>query len=397
MAYGVTNTGFVRKRLDEILDDINTGTKSVFGADTLVGPEDPLGQINAIVAEELSLLWQAAEFTYNSAFPNKAVGTQLDDVSSYSGTKRNEAVATTATVVVSGTAGVSVLAGEMSISSSDYNNRFYNSADFTIESGGTVDVEFVAENTGPIPASAGTLTIINTPINGIVSVNNPQGGVVGVDRESDPMLRVRRKRSVALASGYGLDALYAAIGEVDGVTDINILVNESETTDQNGIPEHSFMPIVSGGDINEIAAAISAKKAIGITSHGSTVIQVPDVSGKDQPIGIHRPTPVTIYVRVTATALPGISSTAEADIKQAIVDYANGDLVKGRGFFAGDDVIFFELYTPINQVDNISVTALEVGYELTPDFQVNWITSDIPITDLERSDFTIGDITVMIT
>ena len=396
MAFGVTNTGFVRKRLDQILDDLNSGVKGVFGSDALVGPEDPLGQINAIVAEQLSILWQGAELTYNSISPNRAIGQQLDDTAAYSGIIRNAATNSRVTATVTGDVGTSVIAGEISVVSTDYANMFVNDANFVIPASGSIDVQFSAIDTGPIPVNAGTIGTIETPISGISSVDNAAQGVAGADRESDPGLRIRRRRSVARASGYGVDSIYAAVGDISGVSDLNILVNESEITDANGLPEHSFMVVVTGGDDTEIAKAIYSKKGIGITAHGSTIVQVADVVGVNHPVGLHRPTPVIISVRLAVTALQGISATAESDIKQAIVDYSNGDLVDNRGFFSGDDVIFFELYTPINTIDNISVSSLEISFE-TDDFgNMIWITSDVPISDLEISSFSVSNIGIAI-
>ena len=63
--YGITETGFKRKRLDQILDELNGAVKAVFGDNFNVSPESPDGQINGVIAEVFANLWEGFEESYH--------------------------------------------------------------------------------------------------------------------------------------------------------------------------------------------------------------------------------------------------------------------------------------------------------------------------------------------
>lgn len=78
--YGITPTGFNRKRADEILTDLNTGTQGVFGAGVDLSPESPDGQFNGLIADEIAYMWELAEDVFHSSDIFQAEGTRLDDL-----------------------------------------------------------------------------------------------------------------------------------------------------------------------------------------------------------------------------------------------------------------------------------------------------------------------------
>jgi hypothetical protein len=77
-------------------------------------------------------------------------------------------------------------------------------------------------------------------------------------------------------------------------------------------------------------------------------------------------------------------------IKDAIVDYAEGRLIEGRGFSLADDVIYTRLYTPINSVQGHEIDSLKIGTTPNPTGEVN-----IPIGADQLSRFLVSNITVM--
>jgi hypothetical protein len=44
--YGISSEGFKRKRLDQLLEELNSEVKSIFGDNFNVSPESPDGQVN---------------------------------------------------------------------------------------------------------------------------------------------------------------------------------------------------------------------------------------------------------------------------------------------------------------------------------------------------------------
>ena len=81
------------------------------------------------------------------------------------------------------------------------------------------------------------------------------------------------------------------------------------------------------------------------------------------------------------------------DIKQDIVDYANGVLVQNRGFGVAEDVIRTELFTPVNNTDGQSVTLLAINTAGSPG---PGDLSNINISFDEKSEFTTANIEVNI-
>lgn len=78
--YGVTPAGFARKRLPEILADIESDGRLTFGAGVVQTPQSPFGQWNGLGASLASIQWELAEDTYQSYDPDQAEGTRLDEL-----------------------------------------------------------------------------------------------------------------------------------------------------------------------------------------------------------------------------------------------------------------------------------------------------------------------------
>jgi hypothetical protein len=117
-------------------------------------------------------------------------------------------------------------------------------------------------------------------------------------------LRSRRERSVARDAQAIIDAIFAAVANVPGVTQNVVLENDTDVTDSNGLPPHSFQVIVVGGVDEEIANVIWLKKPAGILSFGSATTQILDSQGIPHDISFSRPTTVDIYVEIDLTTFP---------------------------------------------------------------------------------------------
>lgn len=360
---GVTPEGFVRKRLDEILLQLNTELKAIFGENFNLEPESPDGQVSGIVSESYANLWEIAEDAYQAFNPSGATGVALSNLVQINGIRRQAATPSTVDLTLTGTNATVIPAGSL-VSTSDTQVQFATNADATIVAG-VASVEATALLTGPIEATAGTVTVIDTPITGWDSVTNAADAVLGTNEETDAELRARRERSIARDATSIIDSIVAEVLAVPGVTALTVLENDTNAT-VNGIPPYNTYVIVRGGDDDAIGQAIFVKKTIGSPTFGTTTVQVPDSQGINHPINFSRPTERDIYVTVTLVKDSDYPSDGDDQIKQAIVDYANGILVAGRGFGLGDDVIYSELYTPINTVDGQYVTDLRIGFAASP-------------------------------
>ena len=109
----------------------------------------------------------------------------------------------------------------------------------------TSPIIFFAQNTGPIPAPANSVTEILTPIGGWQTANNPKAGNTGRDIETDSELRLRRQQSIRILGAATLEAIRARLlQEVAGVT--SVFVFENVEMIQEEIQVVFSLPLVSG-------------------------------------------------------------------------------------------------------------------------------------------------------
>lgn len=386
--YGISTTGFSRKRLDILLEELNTEVKTIFGDNFNVSPESPDGQINGVISESNAALWELAEEAYNASNPNAATGVGLSNLVQINGITRRPATFTKATLTLVGTNGTVIPAGSL-VSTADTKSIFATDTEATIPVGLSIDVEASATTAGPISALASTITVIDTPVTGWSSVTNAIDAEEGLYEETDVELRARRNKSVARDASSIIDAIFAEVLAVEGVTQLTVLENDTAIVDANGLDPYSVNVIALGGADADIAKAIFNKKTLGAPSFGTTTVQVADSQGTDHPIKFSRPVEVDIYVIVNLTAFANYPSDGDAQIKQAIVDYTIGELVDGRGFNLGENVIHSELYTPVNTIAGHTVDSLFIKITDPAD-----ATADITIADTEISVFTLANITV---
>ncbi len=112
MTFGVTSEGFVKKRLSDIKTEIENAARAVFGNNINLTSQSVFSQFIGIIADRESSLWELAEDTYNSQYPDTAEGVALDNIASISGVKRLPARASRVrNVHLFGDAGTSVPAG----------------------------------------------------------------------------------------------------------------------------------------------------------------------------------------------------------------------------------------------------------------------------------------------
>lgn len=76
--YGVVSTGFSRKPLSVVLAEIEAALITELGPGVIQTSQSPLGQINGLMADAISALWELNEDLYQSLDPDQAEGVRLD-------------------------------------------------------------------------------------------------------------------------------------------------------------------------------------------------------------------------------------------------------------------------------------------------------------------------------
>lgn len=334
----VTAEGISAPDYQTVLDTITGYFQQIYGLDAYLEPDSKDGQMIALVALAIHDANNTAISVYRSFSPATALGDALTSNVKINGITRRSATNSTVDLLLTGTVGTTITNGSVR----DSNSVIWNlPATVVIGTDGTVVATATCASTGAVAALAGSITTINTPTRGWVSVTNPLAATVGVAAETDAQLRVRQSQSVALASLTPFDAVDGAIANVEGVTRHKLFENDQEVTDSNGLPPHSISAIVEGGDATEIANTIRSVKGQGVSTYGTTAVIVTDKYGNPYTIRFSRPVDVPIYVSITLKALTGYSSQVGDEIKAAVAAYINSLAI-------GDSVLLSRVYSPAN-------------------------------------------------
>lgn len=334
----VTAEGISAPDYQTVLDTITGYFQQIYGLDAYLEPDSKDGQMIALVALAIHDANNTAISVYRSFSPATALGDALTSNVKINGITRRSATNSTVDLLLTGTVGTTITNGSVR----DSNSVIWNlPATVVIGTDGTVVATATCASTGAVAALAGSITTINTPTRGWVSVTNPLAATVGVAAETDAQLRVRQSQSVALASLTPFDAVDGAIANVEGVTRHKLFENDQEVTDSNGLPPHSISAIVEGGDATVIANTIRSVKGQGVSTYGTTAVIVTDKYGNPYTIRFSRPVDVPIYVSITLQALTGYSSEVGDEIKAAVAAYINSLAI-------GDSVLLSRVYSPAN-------------------------------------------------
>ena len=228
------------------------------------------------------------------------------------------------------------------------------------------ETTMTAESYGALHALSGTLTEIETAISGLDSTKNTDDAIVGQAKESDTDLKIRKDLSLAVPGHTTIDDIRAELLQINGVTNVSIFENDTNTTDGDGRPPKSYECIVLGGDEQVIADKIWKTKPGGIetisTASGGDNISktVIDSQGLIKIVNFSRPTSVLIYIELDITADATFPDNGNEQIRNAIVNY-------GSGLSVGDDVIVYpKLISSMNDIAGITDIVVRIGTSPSP-------------------------------
>lgn len=334
----VTAQGISAPDYQTILDTVTGYFKQIYGTDAYLEPDSKDGQMVALMALAIHDANTTAINVYNSFSPSTALSDALSRNVKINGIARKGETRSTVDLLLTCTPGTTITNG----SAKDTNGIIWNlPASVSVDVDSTVTVTAICATSGAVAAVAGSITGINTPTRGWVSVTNPAAATVGSPAETDAELRIRQGQSVALPSITPFEGVDGAIANVAGVTRHKLYENDTGATDSNGLPPHSISAIVDGGDVTEIAQTIRGNKGQGTATYGTTSVTVPDTYGNPHVISFSRYTDVPIYGHITLKAFTGYTSQIGVQIQQAVADYINGLTI-------GDDVLLSRIYSPAN-------------------------------------------------
>lgn len=354
----LTSTGYNRTRLDEKIANVQAKLRLIYGDGVSLDDDTTDGQQVGIFLEGIDDIDQKAEQVYNMFKPSACSGAALKGAVKINGITWEDGSYSTVTLTFTGVDGALVKAGTL-VQCSSTGALFSTDEAVTID-GTTIDVTATATVIGALLAPADSCTLIKTPQYQITAVTNADDAIPGRYPETDPELRIRREKSVAIASQSLTDSLYAAVANIPGVSQCVVLENKEDVPDVNSLPPHSVFVCAQGGDNTTIAEMIRIQTSMGATLIGDVSVTVLDLQGHPNTIKFSRPELTEIYITVTLTELAGWPTDGVDRIKEALVAYGASSLK------IGDDVIQSRLYNPINDIPGFSISSVKLGFSPSP-------------------------------
>lgn len=375
----------------ELLNDLETAFREIYGNDVLLDSNTPDGQwLNILVQKGVDIRGLLMQL-YNSFNPDNAQGAVLDQRCAINNVFRKAGSFTTVTVTITTDRALTLQGVD-----GDYNNP--SATGFTIQdndgnqfvlvnttnlSAGSTDCLFRSVDLGQVLIAPNTLTTPVTIVLGVISVNNTTSGILGVDEEVDQDLRTRRRQSVAISSFGYLNGLQAALLQLDGVSDAKVYENYTNTTDANNIPPHCIWVVVDGGSTEDIANTIYGRKCPGTNMKGEISYTITTPAQTQFVARWDNATNIPFYIRF------GIKSTG-ADItfnQQAIKEYMEENISLKIGEYAETASI-----TEIAQaaIDRVGGQGYAVNVQISDD-EAAWVEYLDPVV---ASRYSLANITI---
>ena len=360
--YGLTDNGFVIKRLDTILNEIHEELSDGFGIDTRISKPSFLDVLVTTFAGQIANLWEVAQDSYYAKYPSSATGVHLDNSIQYGGIRREMAARTIYPLHCTGIDGTKVrrhtpvatntnpetrlyAINDFEISRSKFNscrlkvvaveNANYSitingseyiytnnsndkaalvtgianslrNSDFNVnvDGDGIIIADKLLGRVSKLVLSSNLttdyiVTISNFETEKFTNVRNRLQPIYGREAQTDVELRQAYIAKSALRSNTMVDSVVAEIlNTVVGIETVSGFENDTDFVNDRQMPPHSIEFVVEGGEDSEIASAILRKKAGGIQTYGSVVVDVPGKYGDSIPIKFNRPTYIYVWLKI---------------------------------------------------------------------------------------------------
>ena len=390
MSITFTAEGLEIETFDEIYNDLADSYRNIYGQDIDLDPNTPDGQrvgneAQARLNDQVALL-----DLYNQMDVDLSNGDAQNRIIKIAGITRLPASKSQADVVIE-CSSAGIIEDGYPVKD-DLDQVWMLDGDLSVVAGSN-NATLFAELWGKIEADAGTITNPAEVDLKVVSVTNPLAASPGRDEEMPEELRIRRNKSVRNPAYSTTGGLFAKLGNLSGVTDLQVYENKKSSYDSvRDMQSHSIWAIVEGGDIADIVEVLAKNKTGGTGEKGSvTGIYNETIildSGSEYTIvhemAFDRPAEVPMYVNITATRRDPLSPIDAVLIAEELAKatYTIGEDalasgLYGFGYNAGSNFILSEL-----QISDDNITFTDEG--LTSGFGSKFTidTTNIAVTEV---------------
>ena len=142
MAFGLSSTGFLKKRLSDLKTSLAARYKEQFGNSFITSDDTPAGKIIGIDSDEYSLLWEGLQGIWDNQDVGSATGVSQDRLYALNGLTRLASSPSTVTIYLGGTPGTIITTGA-TVSIENTNTLFQATGDITLGAIGTLTVSSI--------------------------------------------------------------------------------------------------------------------------------------------------------------------------------------------------------------------------------------------------------------
>lgn len=325
MPNSIGPTGLTTATRAELVAFYTAAFQAIYGADINLASDTPDGQMMNIFIQSVLDLEDLLTQVYNMFDPDNAIGEVLDQRVAINGIQRQAGTftVTNITIVTSQALnlyGLDQVSNPVFTVADNAGNQWELQATQNIASPGTYVYSFQAAAPGAVLTVPNTITIPVTIVLGVTTINNPTTyTTLGLNEETDAVLKVRRQKSVSLASQGYLAGLLAALENINGVTSAFVYENTTDSVDGDGVPGHSIWVIVAGtGTSAEIANAIYTKRNAGCGMFGTTTFVVTQVDGTSFIVYWDVVVAENLFIKFNATSINGSTPPNIAAIRAGL-------------------------------------------------------------------------------
>lgn len=306
MSLTFDQNGVQTSTFSEIQQGLDAGYRGIYGTDIILDQESPDGQRVGIETTLRFDVESAFAWLYSQLDPDFNTGDMQQIIGKLSGTYLLPSSRSQWDLTITTDRNVTLPSG-YTVTDNNNQNWFIDS-DIALTTGSTA-VTFLSSLWGDINGIAsGSSFTQATPELGVVSISALGDALTGREEETEEAFRLRRQASTENPSQSTVGAIFAKLAQLNGVTDLEVLDNSTNTYDSDkDLGPNTMWCIIEGGSLDKIGETI-AKQRLGNTKGDITVTYT---DGLVKPDGtpfflvndhkIDRPDYVDLYIRLNAT------------------------------------------------------------------------------------------------
>nr|DAY62331.1 MAG TPA: Baseplate wedge protein [Caudoviricetes sp.] len=185
-----------------------------------------------------------------------------------------------------------------------------------------VVMEVVAAEAGALSREANTVTTISPTPGGFISLTNREMFNEGTNVETDAEYRLRATGTNTVTAKATRPAILSAVHNVAGVSKVRVFTNNTDKTNNLGIPPYKFQVVVFGGATADICQALYDTIACTNRTYGNLFYDINTSDGQVERIYYSKVSTYRLDIRVTYSGA-ALSATEKESIINAMMSVVN--------------------------------------------------------------------------